>query len=230
MGKPLSLLLFLACAAPAAAQHAVPVHQEPGHRLVFDSVRFRIMDVRFERGDTSLYHIHDAPIFYVAVSTSATAFQRVGESWSDTKPDADPGWQQGDVDTDTAYATQAVRHRIAVVGTRPFHLIGVTNARPGAVRANIRLDKELPGVAELQSSWFRQTRVRLQPGKHTDWLKSPLPVVIVQPFALPVELTFESSAQMLRSAGSWAVVPANTRYRLQNAGKAPANVVAIQIQ
>jgi len=42
-----------------SAQTAVPVYEEPRHRLVLTHQLVRVMDVRIAPGDTTLFHIHD---------------------------------------------------------------------------------------------------------------------------------------------------------------------------
>lgn len=60
----------------------VPVHQEPRHRLVFDSPGTRILDVQIPPGDTTLFHTHSDAILYVTMSTSQTRSQNLGAEWS----------------------------------------------------------------------------------------------------------------------------------------------------
>ena len=65
----LVLVAVLACgqasrqaASDAPAPRAVPVYQEPRHRLVFQSALARVLDVRIGPGDTTAYHIHADPM------------------------------------------------------------------------------------------------------------------------------------------------------------------------
>ncbi|MGK2961823.1 MAG: hypothetical protein ACSLFK_06695 [Gemmatimonadaceae bacterium] len=53
------------------AQAPIPVHAEPRHRMVWEAGSIRVLDVQVPPGDTSLYHIHDAPILYIPIAISS---------------------------------------------------------------------------------------------------------------------------------------------------------------
>ena len=73
-------------ATPSLAQQqdekVVPVHEEPRHRLVFDSPVARVLDIQIPPGDTTLFHTHSNPILYVNMSSSQTRSQTLGQEWS----------------------------------------------------------------------------------------------------------------------------------------------------
>jgi quercetin dioxygenase-like cupin family protein len=223
-------LLLVARAPGSAASQPVPVHQEPLHRLLLDSIRFKVMDVHIPAGDTTRFHTHDAPAPYVAIHVSPTDAQVLGGSWQGVLPGADPRWKPGDVDIDSAYAVRPVTHRVTNVGSTPFRLILVTNAAPaGHEEANWR--REIPGTPGIVSTWFRQTRVRLGPAEATGWSTSTTPVLIVHPGAGRIEVQIGSSKpQAVTSPGDWIMVPAGSAYRVTNTSHAPATAVAVQIR
>jgi hypothetical protein len=72
-------------ATPSLAQQqdekVVPVHEEPRHRLVFDSPVARVLDIQIPPGDTTLFHTHSNPILYVNMSSSQTRSQTLGREW-----------------------------------------------------------------------------------------------------------------------------------------------------
>src|SRR5687767_9098476 len=90
MRKPILVAAFCSMAAVAGGvgqeDKVVPVHQEPRHRLVFDSPGTKILDVQIPPGDTTLFHTHSDPILYVTMSTSQTRSQNFGAEWSGTAP------------------------------------------------------------------------------------------------------------------------------------------------
>ncbi len=131
--KCLSVLSLLSAVAPAAlhAQHPVPIEQEPRHRPVLEAGPVRILDVRIAPGDTTLFHIHDRAILYVAIATVATDAQPLGGRWGGATATSDPGWHAGDTRSDTAYAVKALTHRVTNVGHGPFHLVATVNGHKG---------------------------------------------------------------------------------------------------
>jgi hypothetical protein len=133
------------------AQEAGPVHREPRHRLVLDSVRFRVLDIQIPAGDTTQYHVHDTAILYVIVNPSPTAAQVLGREWS-AGPGSRPLATTGDVFLDSTYAREALTHRVTNAGEngsgfwrsrppdrsphpaptgRPFCLASANDDRPG---------------------------------------------------------------------------------------------------
>lgn len=212
------------------AQTAVPIHQEPRHRPVYEGLGFRVLDVQIPPGDTTLYHLHDAAILYTLVSASPTDFQLVGSAWNGTKPTDDPGWRPGDTRTDTGYVTQPVRHRVTNVGPGLFRLIAVVSTRRGAPGDSPSLTLEAPGKPELRSTWFRQARVPLPVQTVTAWHTSSTPLVVVQPFDSDVELETAAGSRRLTAPGSFAAVAAGQRYRLRNTGKLPATLIIVQVR
>jgi hypothetical protein len=59
----------------------MPVHQEPHHRQIFQSGPMRIIDLQIPPGDTSWFHTHEWPVFYLTVADSQTRTQLLGEEW-----------------------------------------------------------------------------------------------------------------------------------------------------
>ena len=59
----------------------MPVHQEPHHRQVFQYGPMRIIDLQIPPGDTSWFHSHEWPVFYLTVADSQTRTQVLGEDW-----------------------------------------------------------------------------------------------------------------------------------------------------
>lgn len=204
------------------------MHREPRHRLVLDSLRFRVMDVWIPVGDTTQYHVHDATALFVTLLPSRTTGQWRGEDW----PPAPSGPAEGvvgNVYVDSSYARQPRTHRVTNHGPGTFRLLAVTSSGPvSPVGAG---DAGLPGVTELHATWFTQSRVQLPVAAATDWVVSPHAVLIVQPLAAGLGVEEAGGARRyLGGAGGWVLVPAGSRYRVVNAGAEPASAVAIAIR
>jgi hypothetical protein len=67
MRSSLAALLGLFLAAPLAAQTVVPVEAEPFHRTAMMTPAARILDIRMSPGDSTAYHRHSRPYFWVVV-------------------------------------------------------------------------------------------------------------------------------------------------------------------
>lgn len=224
----LSTMATLCLPLVARAQDVVPVHREARHRLVLDSLRFRILDVQIPAGDTTRFHIHETAILYVSLLTSPTSAQVLGSEWPVT-PASPPFATVGEVRIDSTYVRQPVTHRVTNAGAGAFRLLAIVSSGPMGATGEER--GSLPGVIQIRSTWFRQSRIQLEARATTEWSVSEHPVLVVQPFASRLAVETASDARhALDAPGSWFLVPARVRYRITNTGADTASAVAIQIK
>lgn len=224
-----SMIMLLGLPVPTRAQEAVPVHREPRHRLVVDSSRFRVLDVRIPAGDTTRFHIHDTAILYVDIGPSPTLAQNLGHDWPSSSPNPRLA-AVGNVRMDSSYVQQPVTHRVTNAGPGTFRLLAITSA--GATSESGRDGpRSLPGEVELRSSWFQQARVHLPSGSMTAWFTSASPVLVVQPLASRIVVECDGDPRhALQGAGGWFLVPARGRCRIHNEGPETATALAIEIR
>jgi len=72
-----ALLAISGSAYGAAAP--VPVHEEPMHRLLFDSGNARVLELYVPPDATTLFHTHSSPLLIITISFAAIRLQRGGE-------------------------------------------------------------------------------------------------------------------------------------------------------
>ena len=220
------VLLLLMITSRVFAQAPVPMHEEPRHRLVLTHQHLRVMDVKIRPNDTTLFHVHDVPALYIAVSVAPVDIQRVNDKWGGTHPAADPNRSPGDVNVDTSYVRQPITHRVTNVGSQLFNLIAITNSTVSPVGGGT---PEMPGGIELQNRWFTQSRTRLSTGASSRWYSASSPTIVVQPVPGNAMLLLESGEKhLLNAPGSWALVPAGSSYRLTSRGSATLVVVQVR--
>ena len=196
MGKTVSVVAVIAAVGGLAvgldsqpAEKIVPVHEEPRHRLVFDSPGTRILDINVPPGDTTLFHTHGDPILYVSMSAARTRSQRLGSEWSggeaaqglNPKPPA-PAVQPaadrpGRMTSTTSYAKQPLTHRVENVGQTLFRLIGITNASAGDERTTPSIGFE--GTPEISNPWFRGYRWTIDATDSNHKHANPVAIVLV---------------------------------------------------
>ena len=58
-----------------------PVYQEPHHRQLLKFGQIRLIELQIPPGDSSWFHMHDAPVFYLTVADSQTRTQILGLEW-----------------------------------------------------------------------------------------------------------------------------------------------------
>jgi hypothetical protein len=185
----------------AAEDRIVPVHEEPRHRMIFETPGTRILDIQIPPGDTTLYHTHSEPILYVTMSTSRTRSQNHGGDWSaapaasapnapgapnapsapaPSAPNAPsaPTTPPGRMMSTTSYVEKPQTHRVNNMGDTLFRLIGVTNTTAGDLG-------ESPSVGfqdrpEISNRWFRGYRVALAPSRSIEHRHAnPVAVMLV---------------------------------------------------
>jgi hypothetical protein len=206
-------------------EEVVPVYMEPLHRLVFESAPVRVLDVQLQPGDTSLYHLHEDPIFYVAIDIAAIDAQVLGEEWQRTRV---AEWSPGAVAHDLGHAEKPLIHRIRNVGDETFRLIAVTNSGPPAPPDGSGSDAVLPGDLETEVEWFRQSRVTLAPDTSSGGFQSPFPVVIVQVSPGRADLVVADTAtRSLTRPADFSYVESGRDFDLRNTGAIPSTFVVI---
>jgi hypothetical protein len=114
-------------------------------------------------------------------------------------------------------------------GAGVFRLLAITSA--GALRTSGDDRSSLPGVMEIRSTWFRQSRIHLPPGSMTGWFASTRPVLVVQPLGSGLNVQCGGGARIpLEGAGGWFLVPTQWRCRIHNEGIESATAMAIEVR
>lgn len=224
----LILVAVMACghasrqaASGIASADAVPVYQEPRHRLVFHSPLVRVLDVRLPPGDTTAYHVHADRLVGIAVEDARIRTQVSGEP---PGPVATPqvtsyvfeNWSQ----------TLPYTHRVMNVDTVPMHyVVAEWLARAGP---------EAPALSEGPSRRLlkegpttRVYEIALAPGAATEEHTHATPGLVV--LGTAGVLTEEGSARVQggTGAGSWSWRDAPDRHVLRNDG--PTRLIIYEI-
>lgn len=217
----------VAAASAQAPDRVVPVHQEPRHRMVFEAGPTRILHLQIHPGDTSLWHSHDEPILYVSFgATTRTRTQNLGAEWSapvNVFPTAPPSR----VLSATAYAKQALTHRIENVGDALFELVAVTNSTRGD-ETQTSQDAGFGTAAELSNGWFRAYRLSLAAGQVTEH-SHRAPTVVVQ---TSTGTGMASGRRVFGFNGqtSWCYFDAAEPHTLRNTGTTPLELVEVEVR
>ena len=237
-------------AAPGAltrqSPQVVPVAEEPRHHLVFTNDAVRILDVQIESGDTTLFHTHAEPIFYVAISGSRVRSQVLDGDWS--RAPARPTMPVGTVTSNVRYADRSLTHRVDNVGDGLFRLIAVVNrgsgerdgpaagaSAAGTAGAAGAAPQAVPagadGAAEVENRWFRGYRFTLEPRTTTGKHHHATPVVVVQVGEGSSEVNAPQSGFAEKSApGVWSYHIAGEEHELRNVGESPVQLIEVEVR
>jgi len=102
----------------------VPVHQEPNHHLVFENPYLRVLDLQFEKGDTSQYHLHANDICYLTIEGSTMWLDEKDQEARSVKLPIQY------IGSNITHRDSNMIHRIANVGDDFFRMIAIENLIP----------------------------------------------------------------------------------------------------
>ena len=99
----------------------VPVHQEPNHHLVFENQFMRVLDLQFEIGDTSQYHLHANDICYLTLVGSTMWLDEKDQSARSVKLPVQY------IGSNITHTDSNMIHRVANVGDNFFRMLAIEN-------------------------------------------------------------------------------------------------------
>jgi hypothetical protein len=114
MTKSLTVIILIISLSTTAGSQ-VPVREEPRHKPVLQNKYIRLLDVWLPPGDTTMYHIHATPSLFVVLSSTLTASQTMGGSWTSDRSDAGKTWYR-------SFINDTLVHRVANIDTIAFHV------------------------------------------------------------------------------------------------------------
>jgi hypothetical protein len=148
----------------------VEVYEEPRHQLVFENNNFKVLDIQIKPGDTTLFHRHRKPMFYVSLGWQKSAAQSLNEDWSQP---TSKGLQKGEIVLNSSYLDQNLIHRVTNVGTKSSRLIGILNTSNG-----LKINNE-SNTNPLMNRWFRSKRIELYQNDTLDYQQLEFPTIII---------------------------------------------------
>ena len=221
VAEVLCLCCLVLCGTQASAQSAVPIEQEPAHRLVLQNANVRVFEVWLPPGADSLWHVHR----YDGISV------RLTDATVDDQP------EDGQAETfrlrrgAVAYgATPAARtHRVRNVGETAFHNIYIellTGHGAGMDRAAAASDRRV----EFENDRVRALRRILAPGESTAMHThaSSAVAVLVSAGRLETSYPVDAARTDYVKAGAVVWIGSGTTHSLKNVGDAPIEIVDIE--
>jgi len=222
VAEVLCLCCLVLCGTKASAQSAVPIEQEPAHRLVLQNGSIRVFDVWLPPGADSLWHVHR----HDGISV------RLADATVDDQP------KDGQAETfrlrrgAVAYgATPTARtHRVRNVGETAFHNIYIelladpnVGKDPAAAAASDRR-------VEFENDRVRALRRVLAPGESTAMHTHAASAVAVLVSAGRLEVSYPEGTARTHDVKAGAVqwIGSGTTHALKNVGDAHIEIVDIE--
>ena len=141
------------------ASQAVPVYEEPSHRLVFANAQVRVLDVVLAPHVKTLLHTHVNELVGVTIVPGPLRTQAIGAESADEAAD-----RPGDVWFETF--PKPVTHWGMNLGEEPIHFLVVELLRPPGT-AVVHLPPRTGGSIAFENARVRVSRISLGPGEST---------------------------------------------------------------
>jgi hypothetical protein len=215
------LLFFVLLFSSGHMRAQVPVHQEPFHRPVFENGEIRILNVVIPPGDTSLYHLHSTPSFFIFLSSTATSTQLLGKGPVSMK------FKTGSILFEDLGAPKTRVHRVWNDDQENLHVMDVELlSNDTGFKAPPLSQYKL----EVDTPWVRAYRVVLEKDKELaiKGKKNPFILVAVEPASVEVKQAGKFQPDMLKK-GSYFNVKRKQSFSLKNTSADPVQLVLLEL-
>jgi quercetin dioxygenase-like cupin family protein len=209
--------------AETATPSAVPIEQEPAHRLVLQNEYVRVFEVWLPPGETTLWHVHLHDGVSVRLTDATIEDQpMVGEAKSIRL-------HRGEVSYGAT--PMALTHQVRNVGETPFHNVYIELLTPHEVSADHANAPPDPRVI-FENDRVRALRRVLAPGESTTMHMHASMGVGVPVTAGRLEIsTPEGAARTVElKVGAVQWIEPGTTHRLKNIGDAPVEIVDVELK
>jgi quercetin dioxygenase-like cupin family protein len=218
------LCALVLCGANATAQSAVPIEQEPVHRLVLQNEHVRAFEIRLPPGEATLWHVHRHEGISVRLADATIEDQpRDGQAKT-------VRLRRGAV----AYGAMpsVLTHRVRNVGEAPFHNIYIELLPDHFTHDGRSTAKASDRAVEFENDRVRALRRFLAPGESTDTHThaSSGVAVLVTPgrFEISRPEGAVRTGEIRTGAVQW--IESGTTHALKNVGDAPMEIVDIELK
>ena len=161
------VLLF---SSSIAAQ--VPVREEPRHKVALENSYIRLLDVRIQPGDTSLFHVHQIPSYFIPLSTTAVGSEVKGQTPRQSRFPIDSTWYNG-------FENGPLVHRVWNNDTSILHVMDLELL--ATKNSTLSSNTTLPFKIDFENEKLRVYKFQLPVGKSIalPLIKTPMLLVSV---------------------------------------------------
>ena len=218
-----SLLILVLTGSLNILQAQILVHEEPRHRPIFQSKEIRILNVRVAPGDTSLYHMHTTPSFFIRLTNTITGSQVQGEAKKAGKS------QSGEIRFENLAPPNNRVHRVWNADKDTFHVMDVELLMKKAAFDQKPLN--LPNLKlEIDTNWVRAYRLNLLKGIDfkTKNKQQSLVLVSLNPSTLEITQNGKTGLQALKP-GSFFVIKRRQSFSVKNTSEISTQFVLLEL-
>lgn len=217
----LFVLMLTGCLNILHAQ--ILVHEEPRHQPVFQNKDIRILNVRVAPGDTSLYHMHTTPSFFIRLTNTITGSQVQGEAKKAGKS------QSGEIRFENLAPPNNRVHRVWNADKDTFHVMDVE-----LLMKKADFDQKpmaLPDLKlEIDTTWVRAYRLNLLKGIEFKSKNKKQSLVLVSLNASTVEIGQNGRRELQTlKPGSFFVINRKESFSLKNKTESTSQFVLLEL-
>jgi quercetin dioxygenase-like cupin family protein len=213
-----------ACGAQAAMPPAVPVEQEPAHRLVLQNEHVRVFVVSLPAGDATLWHEHRHDGASVRLTDATVEDQSMDGKAATLR------LRRGEV----AYGATptAWTHRVRNAGEAPFRNVYIELLTPRGASADHEVAAAPDPRVVLENDRVRALRRILAPGESTDMHVHASRGVGVPVTAGLLEISSLDGAtrSVAINVGAVQWIAPKTTHRLKNIGEADIEIIDVELK
>jgi hypothetical protein len=150
----------------------LPVREEPRHKVALQNQYIRLLDVHVPPGDTSLFHVHQIPSFFIPLSTTMIGSEVQGQSPKQSRFPIDSTWYNG-------FENGPLIHRVWNNDKSDLHVIDLEllATKNSALSNTIKL----PFKIDFENEKLRVYKFQLRAGQFVPlpFIKTPMLLVAV---------------------------------------------------
>lgn len=220
----LVVALGLVAGVAVVSAQVVPVEKEPHHKVMLDTLLFRVLEITVNPGEATLDHRHEFDIATVALGSASTRTKRPGEDWSAprTRPVASTDLVE--------YTGKPVVHQVDNPDKTPYHLIAVENYRTGTWPTRATTSGAATTLAKENRS-FAVYDVTLDAANPMTAHAHERPTVAI---LVSGEITNQGAngeePYPVRGSGKWVLIPAAQTHEMVVAGTGDAHIVEVEVR
>ena len=200
-------LLFIFGALLLNAQ--VAVRFEPRHKVALENEWVRLLDVRVPAGDTSLFHIHEIPSYFIPLSNTAIGSEIKEQAPQESKFTVGATWYNG-------FENGPLIHKVWNNDTGVLHVIDLEllsakkSILPSLELKNFKIDFENEKLRVYRMELRGNQRINLPS------LKTPMLIISLSGAQIDVRTAKKNDARYHINAGGFQWLQANQSFVIKN--------------
>jgi hypothetical protein len=204
---------------PSFIAAQVPVREEPRHKVALENEYIRLLDVRIQPGDTSLFHVHQIASFFIPLSTTAIGSEVKGKAPAQSRFPLDSTWYNG-------FENGPLIHRVWNNDTNILHVIDLELL--ATKNSTLPNTIQLPFKIDFENEKLRVYKFQLQAGQSIALPLIKTPMLLVSIAGAGLELKDSDKRSFIDlNPGSFRWLDPRQHVEISSHGKASTRAILI---